>query len=76
MTADDHTERILRAAVAFVRAMHLPADHETRLAEWEQQQTAALARLVAAVIARHSPVMRRYYAWSEQRRRSTGQTAP
>jgi hypothetical protein len=46
---DDHTERILRAAVAFVRAMHLPDDHETRLAECEEQQTAALAALVAAV---------------------------
>jgi hypothetical protein len=46
---DAHTERILRAAIDFVRAMHIPADHETRLAEWQNQQTAALARLVAAV---------------------------
>ena len=46
---DAHTERILTAAIDFVRAMHLPDDHETRLAEWQEQQTAALAALVAAV---------------------------
>jgi hypothetical protein len=46
---DAHTERILHAAIDFVRAMHLPDDHDTRLAEWQEQQTAALAALVAAV---------------------------
>ena len=40
---DAHTERILTAAIDFVRAMHLPDDHDTRLADWQEQQTAALA---------------------------------
>jgi hypothetical protein len=40
---DAHTERILHAAIDFVRAMHLPDDHDTRLADWQEQQTAALA---------------------------------
>jgi len=43
------TRRIFAAAVEFVAAMRLPEDGNTRLADWQEQQTAALAALVAAV---------------------------
>jgi hypothetical protein len=44
------TERIILAAAEnFVRAMRLPADHGTRIADWQEEQVAALAALVDAV---------------------------
>ena len=43
------TRRIFAAAVEFVAAMRVPDDRSTRLADWQEQQTAALAALVAAV---------------------------